>query len=176
MLKQLYKLLLVFLFTISIDCFSQKTLEIYFTRFGKFKNFEVYNGDILEYKLHGQHRYHKNKIVNLEDSFIVFSNDSVIKLSQLKKICIRNNNFFMHLCQKTLITLGSWWIILGIANNSINNKTPVNYQNTALIGGGLIATGFLVKQINTRRLKINKRKQLKILDRTFNNLSEKSEK
>lgn len=174
--NQLYKLILVFLVTGNMDCFSQKTLEICFTRFGKLKKFEIYNGDVLEYKLHGQYYYHKNKIVNLQDSFIVFSNDSVIKLNQLKKICIRNSNFFMRLSQKALITLGNWWVFLDVANNLINNRNPVIDQNAALVGGSLIATGILVKQINIKRLKINEHKHLKILDHSFNNLAESTEK
>ncbi len=47
MLKSLHKLILVVLVVCDLDCFSQKTLEIYFTRFGKLKKFEVYNGDVL---------------------------------------------------------------------------------------------------------------------------------
>lgn len=173
MLKQLHKLILVFLVITTLDCFSQKTLEIYFTRFGKFKKFEVYNGDMLEYKLKGEYRYRRNKISNLQDSFIVFSNDSIIKLGQLKAICIRKSNFVVRLFQSAFITGGAFFFFLNTTNNIINERTPILDANAALIGGGLIATGALIKQIGVRHLRINEHKHLKIVDLSFNNLSEK---
>ncbi len=176
MSKCLTKLLLVFIMLCNLTCFPQKTLEIYFTRFGKLKKFEVYNGDVLEYKLKGQTSYRRNKITNLQDSFIVFSNDSVIRLSQLKAVCIRHSNYVIRLFQSAFITGGAFFFFLNTTNNLINERTPVLDINAAFIGTGLITTGFLIKQIGVRRLRINEHKHLKIVDLSFNNLSEKTEK
>jgi hypothetical protein len=157
----------------SLDCFSQKTLDILFTRFGALKKFEVYNGDVLEYKLKGEHRYRSNKITNLQDSFIVFSNDTIIKLDQLKAIRIRKNNVLISLLKGVFITGGAMFFFLNTTNNLINERSPIIDQNAALIGAGLITTGLLIKQIGIRRIRITKHKQLKIIDLNFNNLSDK---
>jgi len=174
MLNYFHKLiLLLLLLGYTADCFSQKTLEIYFTRFGKQKKFEVYNGDHLEYKLKGQHSYRRNKIVNLQDSFIVFSNDSVIKLNQLKAIKIDKNNFVVKLFQRAFIVFGAGFFFLNTTNNIINEREPVVDANSALIGGGLIISGILIKQLNIKRVRINEKNHLKILDLSFNNLPQK---
>lgn len=140
------------------------------------KKFEVYNGDYLEYKLKGQYSYRRNKIVNLQDSFIVFSNDSIIKLSQIKAINIDKNNFVVKLFQRAFIVLGAGFFFLNTTNNIINERTPVVDVNGALIGGGLIVSGILIKQLSIKRIRINEQKHLKILDLNFNNLQQKPEK
>jgi hypothetical protein len=175
MVKTLHNLFLLFLFVINLDSFSQKTLQVFFMRFGTLKKIEVYNGEVLEYKLNGEHRYRRNKIVNLQDSFIVFSNDTIIKLDQLKAICVRKSNFLMRQFQKVFIAGGGLFFVLNTTNNLINERSPVLDQNAALIGAGLISTGFLIKQIGIRRIRITKHKQLKIIDLNFNNLSDKTE-
>ncbi|MDP3556415.1 MAG: hypothetical protein Q8T03_03510 [Bacteroidota bacterium] len=167
---------MLFLVVITLDCFAQKTLQVLFTRFGTLKKFEIYNGDILEYKFKGEHKYRQNKITNLQDSFIVFSNDTIIKLDQLKAIRIRKNNFVVSLFQGVFITGGATFFFLNTTNNLINERSPIVDQNAALIGASLITTGFLIKQIGIRRIRITKHKQLKVIELNFNNLSNKSEK
>ncbi|MBA3683477.1 MAG: hypothetical protein H0W73_20270 [Bacteroidetes bacterium] len=75
--------------------------------------------------------------------------------------------------QSAFITGGAFFFFLNTTNNLINERTPVISMNAALIGGGLMVTGVLIKQIGVRRLRINKNKYLKIVDLSFNNLSEK---
>lgn len=176
MVKHFHRFILLVILLFNLNCFSQKVLEIYFTSFGKIKKFEVYNGDHLEYKLKGQHGYRRDKVVNLQDSFIVFSNDTMIKLNQLKAIRIQKNNTLVKTFQRAFIILGGGFFFLNTTNNIINERSPVIDVNGALIGGGLIITGILVKQLNIKRVRLKESKHLKILDLNFNNLSEKPEK
>lgn len=173
MVKNQHTLILIFLILINFDCFSQKTLQITYSRFGSLKKFELFNGDVLEYKLKGQYSYRLNKIVNLQDSLIVFSNDTIIKLSQIKAICIRKSNFLMKQFQQVFMLGGGLFFTFNTTNNLLNARHPVIDQNAAFIGVGLISTGLLIKEIGIKRLRINKNKYLKIVDLSFNNLSEK---
>lgn len=79
----------------------------------------------------------------------------------------------IRLFQSAFITGGAFFLFLNTTNNLINDRTPVLDINAALIATGLITTGFLIKQIGVRRLRINEHKHLKIVDLSFNNLSEK---
>lgn len=160
----------------SFECFSQKTLEVLVTRYGKFKKYEVYTGDFLEYKLNGRYSYRRAKITNLQDSFIVFKNDSVIKLAQIKAVRIKKNVHLARTFQIALTGLGGGFIFLNTTNNLINERSPAVDPLAVLIGGSLIGAGILIKQINIKRIRMNDRNHLKIVDLNFNNLSEKPEK
>lgn len=146
-----------------------------YTRFGKLKTIEIYNGEVLEYKLKGDYSYRLNRIVNLQDSFIVFSNDTIIKLNQLKAICIRKSNFLMKQFQQVFILGGGLFFLFNTTNNFLNDRQPIIDQKAAFIGAGLITTGFLIKQIGIRRIRINHTKSLKIVNLDYQNLSEKKE-
>jgi len=146
-----------------------------YTRFGKLKTIEIYNGEVLEYKLKGDYNYRLNRIVNLQDSFIVFSNDTIIKLNQLKAICIRKSNFLMKQFQQVFILGGGLFFLFNTTNNFLNDRQPIIDQKAAFIGAGLITTGFLIKQIGIRRIRINHTKSLKIVNLDYQNLSEKKE-
>ncbi|MEO6304346.1 MAG: hypothetical protein ABIP51_14365 [Bacteroidia bacterium] len=176
MYKPVHILILFFVLAGNLNCFSQKTLEIVYTRFGKLKKYEIHNGEVLDYKLKGQLTYHRNKITNLQDSFIVFSNDTIIKLNELKAVCIHRSNFVIRLFQSAFITGGAFFFFLNTTNNLINSREPVIDPKAILIGAGLVTTGILIKQLGVKRIRINKHKQLKIVDLDFNNLSEKPEK
>ena len=175
MIKKAHTLILLFLITINFACFSQKTLKVMYTRFGKLKTVEIYNGEVLEYKLKGEHRYRLNKIVNLQDSFIVFSNDSVIKLNQIKAICSRKSNFLMKQFQQVFMLGGGLFFIFNTTNNLLNDRHPAIDQTAAIIGAGLVGTGFLIKQIGIKRIRINHNKSLKIVNLDYQHLSEKKE-
>ena len=171
--KKIHILLLFILFFAGLNCFSQKTLEVLVTRFGKLKKYELFIGDHLEYKLKGKYSYRRDKITNLQDSFIVFKNDSVIKLSQIKAVRLKKNDHLVRTFQTAFIGLGAGFLFLNTTNNLINERTPAIDPLAVLIAAGLVSTGVLVKQINIKRVKLNEHNQLKIVDLNFNNLSEK---
>jgi hypothetical protein len=175
MVKIQHTLIAIFFIAFNLACFSQKTLKVFYTRFGKLKTVEIYNGHVLEYKLKGEHSYRLNKIVNLQDSFIVFSNDTIIKTNQLKAICIRKSNFLMKQFQQVFMLGGGLFFVLNTTNNLLNERQPVIDQKAAFIGATLIATGFLIKQIGIRRIRINHKNYLKIINLDFQNFSEQKE-
>lgn len=69
---------------------AQKILEIDISHFNKFKKVQLFNNSYIEYKLKGEHTYRIDKIVAINDSMIVFKNDSTIFISQIKSIKLRN--------------------------------------------------------------------------------------
>lgn len=150
---------------------SQKILEIDIVRFNKLKTIQLFNNSLLEYKLKGEYHYRINKITNLSDSSILFSNDSIIRLSQLKAIKLRNGNRLYHLFSNFFYTGGVLFVGLDTFNNAINGETPVVKPLAVYVSAGLIATGFIIKQLSIKRIRINKRKTLRILEADYQNLS-----
>ncbi len=79
--------LCIILYINSICGFSQKILNVhYYSLFGKHKTHQFYNNQVLHYKLKGQFRYHANKVVNMQDSLILFDNEKTIKLNDIKAL------------------------------------------------------------------------------------------
>lgn len=175
MVKNQHTLIFIVLILINFDCFSQKTLQITYSRFGSLKKFELFNGDVLEYKLKGQYSYRLNKIVNLQDSIIVFSNDSVIKLNQIKAICIRKSNFLLKQFQQVFLLGGGLFFSFNTINNILNERQPTIDPKAALISASLIGTGFIIKEIGVKRIRMNDNRSLKIVNLDYQNLSDKKE-
>ena len=176
MAKKIYTFFLFLSLTANVDCFSQKTLKIVFTRFGQVKRYDIHVDEMLEYKLKGQFFYHQNKIVNLEDSFIVFSNDEAVELNQLKVVRVNRGNYVITKFRKFFIRGGLIFFVLNTFNNNYNHIQPVIDEKAALIATGLIGTGLILREMGLKRIRITKRKYLKIVDLGFNNLSGKPEK
>lgn len=150
---------------------SQKILEIDIVRFNKLKRIQLFNNSLLEYKLKGEHRYRIHKITDLRDSSILFSNDSVISLSRIKAIKLRNGNHLYPLFSGFFYTGGVLFVGLDTFNNAINGETPVIKPVAVYVSAGLIATGFIIKQLSIKRIRINKRKTLRILEADYQHLS-----
>lgn len=150
---------------------SQKILEIDIVRFNKLKTIQLYNNSLLEYKLKGGHHYRINKITDLRDSSILFSNDSVVSLSQIKAIKVRNGNHLYPLFSGFFYTGGVLFVGLDTFNNAINGESPVVKPLAVYVSAGLIATGFIIKQLSIKRIRMNKRKTLRILEADYQNLS-----
>ncbi len=166
-------ILLILVFVISKNSISQKILEIDITRFNHFKAIQIHNGSYLEYKLKGDLKYRINKIVNLKDSLIIFDNDSSISLSEIKTIKLRDANHLYKLFSGFFYTGGLLFVGLDTFNNFINSETPYVKQTAVIASAGLIALGFITKQLSIKRIKINKRKSLRILDTDYQNLNKK---
>lgn len=167
-----YLLSIIFLITLNLG-FSQKILEINITRFNKFKQVQLFNNSHIEYKLKGEYKYRINKMVNMNDSLIIFDNDSSIKLSYIKIIKLRNSNHLFSLFSKFLYIGGGMFIGLDSFNNFINHQTPTINQTAAVVSAGLIAAGFIVKQLSIKRIRINKHKSLRVINTDYQNLNKK---
>ena len=152
----------------SLKSKAQKTLEITKEKHGKTKVYEVAVGDMIGYKLKGSLFYKKAKIANLQDSMIVFDNDSVIWFSQLKSIRYKKNLHLLGLTGKVLFA-GVLILPLTTFNNIILDNKPVFNEKMAFISAGCLAAGFILYEIDIRRVKIAGKK-LRVVEHTYENL------
>lgn len=163
-------LLIIFLFCFRISD-AQKILEIDITHFNKFKKIQLFNNSYLEYKLKGQHKYHIDKMVNINDSMIVFKNDSTIFISQIKVIKLRNARVLAKLFRSFFFIGGSGFIILDTFNNIINSQAKIVDERALIASASLISAGLIVKQLAIKRVHVSKNKSLRVLDINFQNLN-----
>lgn len=151
--------------------FAQKTLQILKVKPGSFKKYEIFVGDVLEYKLKGQHFYKLNKIANMNDSLIMFENDTIIKLSQIKVIKLHNGNHLMQTFSGAFMIGGVALIALNFVNNLLFFNTFGVDTKIWYISGGLLAAAIILKQLSIKRLHIKGNVSLKVLDLNFQKLN-----
>lgn len=152
---------------------AQKSLQIIRSTFGAVKKYEVYVNEDLEYKLKGHLFYHSNKIANLQDSSIVFENDSVIKLSKIKAIRIHKGGHLGKTFQEAFFIAGIGFIALNTTNNAINDSSPLIDNKAVYISGALVGTSILMRVLLTRHIRINKTVTLRINDIDYSKMNEK---
>lgn len=160
------KLWLLFLLTNSV--FSQNYIRITDTKFGSIKTYELFCNENLEYKLKGDIKYKFGKIVIIQDSFIVLKDTILIKISEIKSIKINKKNRIVSIISNVLITAGLGFSIIDSGNNLITNQHPYINSRSIIITIPFVVSGLLIKQINIKRIRINKQKVIKVLTLNYN--------
>lgn len=151
------------------NLFSQKFLELnYQSFFGKEKSFQFYNNSEFEYKLKGDFLYRKQKLVNMNDSILVFENDVIVKINQLKSIKITGANishwFFV-------AALG--FFIIDTGNNIANGNATIIHQQVIVATTVGVLAGLIVKRIQDKHVYMRKHVCIKIVDADYENLNNK---
>ena len=110
-------------------------------------------------------------MVNINDSMIVFKNDSTIFISQIKVIKLRNASVLAKLFRSFFFIGGSGFIILDTFNNIINSQAKIVDERALIASASLISAGLIVKQLAIKRVHVSKNKSLRVLDINFQNLN-----
>ena len=163
-MKQL--LFIVFLLILNLG-FSQKILDIhYHSLFGKDKSFQIFNNSKLDYKLKGDLIYRTHKLVNMNDSMLIFDNDYVAKISQLKAIKIKGAK----ICP-WIFTVGALFFLIDTGNNIANGRTTVVTEQAVLVASICLVSGIIVKRIQDKHVYIRKNVTLRVIDTDYQNLN-----
>lgn len=156
----------VLLFIMS-NSFSQKTLDMtYFSVFGKEKNFQFFNNNEFSYRLKGELLYRTHKLTNMQDSFLVFDNEEIVKLSQIRSIRIKGIKL-----HKWFYAAGLWFTGLDIAHNLVVSETPIIKGRALMISGIIIGAGTILKYFQDKHVRITKNTVLRIIDSDFQDLN-----
>lgn len=162
-MKIIFLIVLSLIFKLS---YSQKILELnYHSLFGKEKTFQFFNNSKLDYKLKGDLLYRTHKLVNMNDSLLIFDDDSAIKLRELKAIKIRGANI-----SRWLFTAGILFFIIDTGNNIANGHTTIVNEQTILVSSIFLLSGIIVKRIQDKHIYIRKNVTIRILDTDYQNL------
>jgi hypothetical protein len=172
-MKSTLRFTLLFILLCSSSSHAQTRLRISYDRFGKTHLYEVFKNELFEYKLKGEAFYTSKVIIHMQDSIIVFEDNSVIKLSQLKAIRLRMHNHLVSTFQAAFLIAGIGFVSLNTVNNIILNESPVIDEKAAWISAALVTTSFLIRELGIKRILINTKKTLKIVSVDYHNLNTK---
>lgn len=153
--------------------FSQNKLRITYTGIGGLKIQELYEGDILEYKVKGSHKYKVSNINAFGDSTITFETEEPVRFDQLKLIRVRKRNYHNKLLQKFFIRAAIGYPLLQIINNSINHQSPLVNQTGAIVSASALLAFGITRRLDIKKIRINKRKALKTVSMDYQNLAPK---
>jgi hypothetical protein len=107
----------------------------------------------------------------MKDSLIIFDNDSSLPISKIKVIKLRDVNHLYRLFSSFFYTGGLLFVGLDTFNNFINKDDPLVNQTAVFASASLIAVGFIIKQLSIKRVRINSRKSLRIIDTNYQDLN-----
>lgn len=158
---------LIALIVILKNTYAQKILEInYHSLFGKEKSFQFFNNSDLDYKLKGRFLYKTHKLVNMNDSLLVFDNDKIVKISDLKAIKIRGAQI-----SKWAFIAGTLFFVIDTGNNIANGHPKIINEQAVVAGSVLILAGIIIKRIQDKHVYIRKNVSIRILDTNYQNLN-----
>lgn len=159
--------LCIILYLNSICGFSQKILNVhYYSLFGKYKTYQFYNNQVLHYKLKGQFRYHANKVVNMQDSLILFDNDKTIKLNDIKALKVPGIKLNYILYNSALGFLES-----EVFYHFMFNTAKVVTEQGAMVTGIIMAAGVVASFIQDKHIYITAKSAIRITELDFQNIA-----
>ena len=146
---------------------SQKILDIhYHSLFGKEKSFQFFNNSKLDYKLKGDLLYRTHKLVNMNDSLLVFDNDSVVKISQLKCIKIKGAHISPY-----FFGGGILFFLVDVGNSIFFGHPQIIHEQAVLVSSIAIVAGVIVKRIQDKHVYIRKNVTIRVLDTGYEGLN-----
>jgi hypothetical protein len=162
------RLLLIFLLFSEIS-FSQKVLDMnYFSVFGKEKAFQFFPRREFSYKLKGQLFCKTKTIANMTDSLIVFSDETIIRIDQIKGIKIKGGNFSNYFFGAAVL-----FPLLDIANNAAFDRRPLVNERALKVGGIILAAALVVDYIQDKHIHIRKNTTFRVFDPDYEHLNAK---
>ncbi|WP_317897228.1 hypothetical protein [Aurantibacillus circumpalustris] len=152
---------------------SQTFLRVTNTSFNNPKSYDIFINEVLEYKLKGQFIFHKAKLIAMSDSTLVFANDIEVKWNQLKALRVNKNNHLVSSVSFIFIAGGVVFFSLNTINNIIIGDQPALDAKAAYISAALVVTGYLIKQLEKKQLRIKESTYLKVLTINYQDLNKK---
>jgi hypothetical protein len=148
-MKKVYFILLLFFATIAV---SQKILDLtYYSVFGKEKNFQFFVNNEFSYRLKGKLFYHTHILTNMQDSFLVFDNDHIVKLDQIRSVRVRGANI-----SGWIYKAGIGFLALDVAGNLIQCKTPIVNERACIVTAWFIAAGAVISYFQDKHIRVTK--------------------
>lgn len=151
-----------------LPCFtgySQKMLDLQYTSvFGRAKSFQFFNNSRFSYKLKGDVFYRKHKLVNMTDSLLVFDNDDVAELSEIKAVKISGA-----LVSPYFFVAGALFAV-DAGDGVIFGRQQVASDQALIVLGVCVAGGLIVNYFQAKHIRIKKNSVFRVIDADYRNL------
>lgn len=133
-----------------------------FDKRGKVKRIRFYEGQFIHLKLKSR-SIAKGIIHSIADSSFMVDN-KLIHRDSVKFVYVTKNKPLLNGFSSLFITSGLFYFAGTAVNRTINNDSPIIFEDNAKISLSLVGTGILLKQLTKRRYKISPKRPLKIID------------
>ena len=135
---------------------AQNKLRLSRQRLGKTRVFELYEGDILSYKLKGVRGLQQDRITAFGNSSILLEGRDPLPFDRLRLIRIKKDNYHNHLLQKFFIHAAVLFPMLQLVNNSINGNTPLINQAGLIVSGSALTAFLITRRCDIRNIRLRK--------------------
>lgn len=142
-------ILLLVLTTVS---YSQQFILL--EKAGTFKNYKYFTGDDISLILKSDGRRIDGQITRIGDSTFVINNQEEFWLGDVMSV-VKSRFFFSYFGYGAMIG-GAFYLSLDAVNRVITGDTPVVTSETAVIGGALIGSGWLMSLFKERKIHVGK--------------------
>lgn len=160
-------LFLFFVAMPSFFLFSQKSLQILKSKRKGLVKYEVFKDDDLTYKTKGRLFYRTARITNMNDSVLLLNDSIKLALKDIRKIKLNNREHIMETLTGAAFIGGAGYLFLNGANNLILNSVLRIDPRAAIVSSSLIGAGIILKQLGYKRIRVNKRVVLKVLQTNY---------
>jgi hypothetical protein len=161
MLMKYFVFFLVCVFFLLQAAYSQQYLVV--QKNLAIKNYKYQPGDKISLQTIRGDLEFDGRISKITDSTIVIDNLYEIDLRNIAAV-FRKRGFIKRLSGLFFIRGGIAYTAITGINGLINNDSPMIDQQTLLISAAMVAIGFAMKPLIIKKLKINEKWQLKVID------------
>lgn len=148
--------------------FAQKTLNLqYKSLFGKEKSFQFFNNSKFTCKTKGELFFHTRKLVNMNDSLLLFDNDKVVRVDEIKSIQIRGINI-------SPLFFGAGVLFLGLDsfNRLVNDQAKIVDERAVFVCAMCFAGGIITYFVQNKRIRIRNCAQIQIIDSNYQQINQ----
>ena len=140
-------------------------------RIGKFRRYRFFPGDKIKFRMHNEKFRFKSTIANITDSSFTIANEATGKMDS-REILLKEVRFIKVSRRIPFVSEAAYYFpiagVLFIGADLVNKGTDgISFTTDAsavIVGGALMAAGFVCYKLSFARLKINERNTLKVLE------------
>ena len=142
------------------NSFSQKFVAV--DKGGRIKRVRYFQGDYIQLKTIAKENYY-GTITSIDSNSFNIGPEK-IHLSDVCVVYRKNAIYGLSLLSKVSLIAGIGNFTIDSGNRLINKEFPTVRDETVRLGAGLVLVSFLSNHLSNKRLKINKRHPIKIID------------
>ncbi|MCF2446306.1 hypothetical protein L0657_20275 [Dyadobacter sp. CY345] len=140
-------------------------------RIGKFRRYRFFPGDQVKFRMHNENIRFKTAIVSISDSSFTIANEATGKMDS-REIMLKDVRLIKVSKRIPFITEASYYFpIAGIlyigadfVNKGVDDKRFTTDASAFIVGGALMAAGFVCYKLSFASIKINDRNKLKVME------------
>ncbi len=140
-------------------------------RIGKFRRYRFFPGDQVKFRMHHEKIRFKSAILSISDSSFNIANEATGKMDS-REIMLKDVRIFKVSKRIPFVTEASYYFpIAGLlyigadfVNKGVDDKRFTTDASAFIVGGALMAAGFVCYKLSFASIKLNDRNKLKVME------------